>query len=164
MRTRLIHAPFAARLMGALMAGALCALLMAGCAGAGSTTQQVNLNSGSSGLGGSTVNPAGDGKSGFSGTVTRTPTSTTSSAQPPVAGATIVATLSDGTVIGKAVSDGAGNYRIPLVPGTFLLTAQNISTLVPIAPTQQYTISTDKFTTVNFVYINNSSQSPPAAP
>lgn len=158
MRTRLLHVGRTARPRPALVLGALCALGMAGCGGGGSTTtgaQAVNLINGSNSLGGSTINPAGDGSSGFTGHAYLIPNSTTATTTTPISGATIVAQLGDGTIIGKATTDGGGKYTIPLVAGTFLLTAQNVSaTEVPVAPAQTHTITNGAKTTVDFSYIN----------
>jgi hypothetical protein len=160
MRTRFSHVPLAARFVFALLLSALFAHLLAGCGGGGSTTtgiQPVNIINGANGLGGSTVNPAGDGTSGFKGTVSLIPSSTTSTTQAPLAGATILAQLPDGTIVGKATSDGSGNYTILLVPGTFQLTGQNVSAnIVPVAPAQSYTIGQHAFTTINITYIDKS--------
>ncbi len=159
MRTRLRHVQRAARLRPALLLGALCALGLAGCGGGSgpttTTATNVNLVNGSSGLGGSTVNPAGDGSSGFKGHAYLIPNSTTSTTNTPISGATIVAQLGDGTIIGKATTDGNGMYTIPLVAGTFLLTARNVSaTEVPIAPAQTHTVTNGKYAVVDFTYSN----------
>ena len=163
MRTRFSRVPFAARFVFALLLMALSAFFFAGCGGGGSSTttgiQPVNIINGANGLGGSTVAPAGDGTSGFKGVVSLIPNSTTSTTQTPIAGATIVAQLADGTVVGKATSDGSGNYTIPLVPGKFVLTGQNVSaTIVPVATAQSYTIGLHTFTTVNITYHDTSKQ------
>ncbi len=158
MRTRLLHVGRAARPRLALLLGALCAMGVAGCGGGNSTTtgaQTVNLVNGSNGLGGSTINPAGDGSSGFTGHAYLIPNSTTATTTTPISGATIVAQLGDGTILGKATTDGSGKYTIPLVAGTFLLTAQSVSaTEVTVAPAQTHTIASGKYTTVDFSYIN----------
>ncbi len=156
MRKRLL-APFALRFAVSLLLCAVFALLLAGCGGGGSSTAStgVNIVNGSNGLGGSTIDPAGDGTSGFSGKALMTPNSTTSTTQSPISGAKIVATLSDGTVVGTATSGSDGSYKLPLVPGNFILTPQPISTdEVPVAQPQQYRVTLRTFTTINFSYYN----------
>ena len=155
MRKRLLLAPFALCFAVLLLLGALFALALAGCGGGDSNTgtTAVNIITGSNGLGGSTVDPAGDGTSGFSGKVLMTPNSTTSTTQSPISGAKIVATLADGTVVGSAISGGDGSYKLPLVPGNFILIPQPISTdVVPVAQPQQYRVNVRAFTTINFSY------------
>jgi len=163
MLTRFSRISFAMQLVLILLVSALGALVLAGCGGGSSKStttlgsQQVNLINGSNGLGGSTVNPAGDGTSGVKGTVIMIPSSTTSTTQVPIAGAVIHATLADGTIVGTATSDASGKYSIPLVPGTFILVAQNISTnIVPVAAAQQYNIGQHIYTVVNFSYYDRS--------
>ncbi len=159
MRKRLLYAPFALRCAVVLLLSALFALLLAGCGGGSSTTGATGINivNGSNGLGGSTIDPAGDGTSGFQGKVLMTPTTTTSTTQTPIAGAKIVASLADGTVVGSAVSGSDGSYKLSLVPGNFVLTAQPISTnIVPVAPAQQYRVNLRAFTSIDFSYYDKS--------
>ena len=163
MRTGFSRVSLAARFVFALVLSALFALLLAGCgAGDGNSTtgiQPVNIINGANGLGGSTVNPAGDGTSGIKGQVTLIPTSTTSTTQSPLAGATILVQLADGTVVGKATTDGSGNYSIPLVAATFVLTAQNVSaTIVPTAGSQSITVPPHNFYVANITYEDKSKQ------
>ena len=165
MLTRFSRVSFSMQFILILFVSAIGALILAGCGGGSSSSksstplasQQVNLINGSNGLGGSTVNPAGDGTSGVKGTVFLIPTSTTATTQTPIAGAVIKATLADGTLVGRAVSDASGKYSIPLVPATFILTAQDISiNIVPVAPPQTYTIGQHIYSVVNFTYYDRS--------
>ena len=164
MRTMLSRVPLAVRFVFTLVLSVLFALLLAGCgAGDGGKTtgiQPVNIINGANGLGGSTVNPAGDGTSGVKGTVTLIPNSTTATTQAPIAGATIMVQLPDGTLVGKTTSDGSGNYTIPLVPSTtYILTAQNVSAnIVPVAAPQPLSVGQHNFTTVNITYYDKSKQ------
>lgn len=159
MRKHLLNAPLAFRVAGVLLPAALFAPVLAGCGGGSSNSGNTGINivNGSNGLGGSTIDPAGDGTSGFSGKVISTPSTPTSTTQSPLGGAKIVASLADGTVVGSAVSGSDGSYKIPLVPGTFVLTPQPISdTVVPVASAQQYRVTLRTFTSVNFSYYDKS--------
>ena len=59
----------------------------------------------------------------------------------PVAGAVLVVTAAGGTEAGRATSDANGDFAIPLLPGSYVLTPQPVAGLMGTARPIQFTVT-----------------------
>ena len=69
----------------------------------------------------------------------------------PYAATLQIVRASDGKVVAETKSGADGSYRVALPPGRYVLQAVNGEPL-PIAPSQEFTVSAGQFTTVRVDY------------